>query len=138
MSGYLLDTNIASEIRKRQRANPKVLAWLETAEDDHLFLSVLALGEIRKGVERARSKDPAKARALEQWLQNLEQQYSDHVLPISKDVADTWGRMSAIRPISVVDGLMAATALVHDLTFVTRNVADIKHTAVQLLNPFDS
>ena len=138
MSGYLLDTNILSEARKRQRADPKVLQWFETVEDSDLFLGVLVLGEIRKGIEQARATDPAKARALERWLNDLEQTYADHILPISPDVADQWGRLSALRPLSTVEGLLAATALVHDLTLVTRNVQHVAHTGAKLLNPFNS
>ena len=138
MSGYLLDTNILSEARKRQRADPKVLQWFETVEDSDLFLGMLVLGEIRKGIEQARGADPAKARALERWLNDLEQTYDDHILPISPAVADQWGRLSALRPLSTVDGLLAATAMVHDLTFVTRNVQRVSHTGAELLNPFDS
>ena len=138
MSGYLLDTNVASETRKGKRTNPGVLAWLESVEDADLFLSVLVAGEIRRGVEQARPKDPVKARALEAWLSGLEQKYGDRVLPVTTGVADQWGRLNAIRPISTVDGLLAATALVHDLTLVTRNVTDVAHTGVKLLNPFSN
>jgi predicted nucleic acid-binding protein len=138
VSGYLLDTNVVSEVRKGQRANPRVLAWLETIEDDRLFLSVLVIGEIRKGVEQARLQDRAKAPALERWLHGLEQKYAaEHILPVTAAIADQWGRLAAIRPISAVDALLAATALVHDLTFVTRNVQDVAHTEVRLLNPFE-
>jgi predicted nucleic acid-binding protein len=137
VSGYLLDTNVVSEARKRHRANPKVLAWLETVEDDELFLSVLVLGEIRKGVEQTRSADPRRARALEQWLDVLERNYADRVLPVSTAVADRWGRLGAISPLSTVDGLLAATALVHKMTLVTRNVRHVEHTGVRLLDPFE-
>ena len=136
MSGFLLDTNVASERRKGPRINPGVAAWYESVEDTDLFLSVLVLGEIRKGIERARPNDPAKARALERWLVGLEQKFGDRVLPVTPVVADQWGRLCAIRLISTVDGLLAATALVHDLTLVTRNVSDVAHTGVNLVNPF--
>jgi predicted nucleic acid-binding protein len=118
--------------------NPGVAAWFDSVEDDGLFLSVLVLGELRKGVERARSNDPIKAVALERWLAGLNQAFGDQVLPITAAVADVWGRVSAIRPISTVDGLLAATAVVHDLTLVTRNVSDVAHTGVRLLNPFSA
>ena len=136
MSGFLLDTNVASETRKGPRINPGVSAWYRSVEDADLFLSVLVLGEIRKGVERARPNDPVKAHALEHWLVGLEQKFGDRVLPVTPTVADQWGRLCAIRPISTVDGLLAATALVHGLTLVTRNVFDVAHTGVTLLNPF--
>ncbi len=136
MRGYLLDTNVVSETRKGRRINPNVLAWFESVDDDALFLSVLVIGEIRKGIEQARSKDPVKARALAEWLKGLEQRYGDQILPITTAVADQWGCLSAIRPLSTVDGLLAATAMVHDLTLATRNVTDVAHTGVVLLNPF--
>ncbi len=136
MSGYLLDTNVASELRKGSRANAGVLGWFESVEDSDLFLSVLVAGEIRKGVEQARFTDPAKAQALDLWLAGLERQYADRMLPVTPAVADRWGRLSAIRPISTVDCLLAATALVHDMTLLTRNVADVAGTGVRLLNPF--
>lgn len=136
MRGYLLDTNVVSEARKGRRIIPSVLAWYESVDDDELFLSVLVIGEIRKGIEQARSKDPVKARALEGWLTGLEERYGDRVLPITAAVANQWGHLSAIRPLSTVDGLLAATAMVHDLTLVTRNVTDVAHTKVKLLNPF--
>lgn len=136
MSGYLLDTNVASETRKGQRIDAGVLAWLQAVEDADLFLSVLVLGEIRKGVERVRSSDAPKALALERWLAGLEQKYGERVLPVTAAVADQWGRLSAIRPLSTVDGLLAATALVHDLTLVTRDVSAVAHTGVKWLNPF--
>jgi len=136
LRGYLLDTNVASEMRKGRRINASVLAWFESVDSDNMFLSVLVVGEIRKGIEQARSKDPVKAHALEEWLNGLEQRYGNRVLPITPAVADQWGRLSAVRPLSIVDGLLAATAMVHDLTLVTRNVTDVAHTGVNLLNPF--
>jgi predicted nucleic acid-binding protein len=136
VKGYLLDTNVASETRKGGRVNTNVLAWFESVADDDIFLSVMVIGEIRKGIELARSKDLVKARALEGWLTGLEHRYGDRLLPITAEVADQWGRLSAIRPLSSVDGLLAATAKVHDLTLVTRNVTDVAHTGVRLFNPF--
>lgn len=136
MSGFLLDTNVASEIRKLRRSDPGVLIWLESVDAAELFLSVLVVGEIRKGIELARPNDPVKARALERWLTELERSFGDRVLPVTTAVADRWGRLCALRPTSTTDGLLAATALVHDLTLVTRNLADVAHTGARLLNPF--
>lgn len=136
MRGYLLDTNVVTEARKGGRADAHVLAWLESVDDDDLFLSVLVAGEIRKGVEQARAKDPLKARALEGWLAGLVQQYGERVLSITPAVAEQWGLLSAPRPLSTVDGLLAATAMVHRLTLATRNVVDVAHTGVTTLNPF--
>lgn len=137
MTGYLLDTNVVSELRKGRRANSSLLAWFESAHDNELFLSVLAIGEIRCGVERIRAKDPAQARALEDWLRELEAGYADRILPITSSIANRWGRLSSGDPPSVVDCLMAATALENDLTLVTRNTRDVMKTGVALLNPFE-
>jgi len=136
VSGYLLDTNVLSELRKRDRASANVRSWFENVPENDLFLSVLVLGEIRKGIEQARSADATKSHALERWLNGLVREHAERLLPVTPAIADQWGRLSAIRPLSMVDGLLAATALVHDLTLVTRNEADVAHTGVELLNPF--
>ncbi len=137
MSGYLLDTNIISELRKGSRADPNLLAWFSSAPEDKLFLSALVLGEIRQGIERIRPNDPAQAKALERWLLNLESKFAERIFPVTVAVADRWGRLSAIDPPSVIDCLLAATAIENDLVFVTRNVQDVKRTGVKLLNPFN-
>jgi predicted nucleic acid-binding protein len=136
VNGYLLDTNFVSELRKGNRADPNAITWFRLIDADELFLSVLVPGEIRKGVELARKHDPAKAEALEEWLEQLSVIYAERLLPITAGISDRWGRLSAIRPISTVDGLMAATALEGSLTLVTRNIEDVRHTGVKLLNPF--
>lgn len=138
MKGYLVDTNVVSEMRKGKRIDPNVLAWFQTTQEEELFLSVLVLGEVRSGIEGVRPKDPAQARALERWLLGLEAMYVDRMLPVTAAIADKWGRLSAVDSPSVVDGLMAATALENDLMLVTRNVQDVKRTGVKLLNPFDA
>ena len=137
MKGYLLDTNVVSEFRKAKRANPNVLTWFQSVPDDEMFLSVLVLGEIRAGIERIRTSDPTQARALERWLKGLETAYNDRLLPITAQIADRWGRLSASNPPSVIDCLMAATALENDLSLVTRNTQDVVRTGVQLINPFE-
>ncbi len=133
---YLIDTNIISEVRKGDQCDPHVSAWYASIADEDLFLSALVLGEIRKGVELARSRDPDKASALERWLGQVEDAFRTRVLGIDNAVADLWGRMSAIRPIPVIDGLLAATAAANDLTLVTRNDRDIAGLGVAVLNPF--
>ncbi|HUS36725.1 MAG TPA: type II toxin-antitoxin system VapC family toxin [Verrucomicrobiae bacterium] len=133
---YLLDTNVLSEIRKGSRANPNVRAWFDPVPTEELYISVLALGEIRKGVELLRHRDRAAASSYERWLDSLKANFADRILPVTDIVTDHWGRLGAIRPLPVADGLMAATALVHSLTFVTRNAADVRDTGVSLLNPF--
>ncbi len=133
---YLIDTNIISEVRKGDRCDPHVSAWYASVADDDLFLSTLVLGEIRKGVELARPRDPAKAAALERWLGQVEAAFDGRVLGIDNAVSDQWGRMSAIRPIPVIDGLLAATAVTNGLTLVTRNNRDIAGLGAIVLNPF--
>ena len=134
---YLVDTNVISEIRKGARGNPGVVAWYATVTDEDLCLSVLVLGEIRKGVELKRRRDPAQADLLEAWLEQVKIAFGDRALPVDATVIEAWGRMAAIRPIPVVDGLLAATAKVHDLTLVTRNEADVADLGARILNPFD-
>jgi hypothetical protein len=133
----LVDTNVISEIRKGARGNPGVVAWYATVTDEDLCLSVLVLGEIAKGVELKRRRDPAQADLLEAWLDQIKIAFGDRALPVDVTVIEAWGRMAAIRPIPVVDGLLAATAKVHDLTLVTRNEADVADLGARILNPFD-
>jgi hypothetical protein len=134
---FLLDTNVISELRKRQ-PDPNVRTWLASVAGSDLFISVLVIGEIRQGIERLRPRDANRAAVYEAWLVVLRRDYRDRVLPITAEISEQWGRFNAHRPISVVDGLTAATAGVHDLTLVTRNVADVSGTGVRLLNPFSS
>ena len=135
---FLIDTNIISEVRKGDRGDPGVAAWWTRVAEDDLWLSALVLGEIRKSVERARRRDPRKAEALEAWLGGVETGFGDRVLPVDIAVASEWGRMTAIRPVPVVDALLAATAKAHGLTLVTRNAADVTGLGVDVLNPFDA
>jgi predicted nucleic acid-binding protein len=133
---YLIDTNVISEVRKGKRCDKHVSAWYASIADDDLFLSTLVLGEIRKGVELARRRDAAKAVALERWLQEVETTFGGRVLGIDNAVSDQWGRMCAIRPVPVIDGLLAATALVNGLTLATRNERDVAGLGATVLNPF--
>jgi hypothetical protein len=133
---YLIDTNIISEIRKGDRCDRHVSAWYASVVDDDLFLSTLVLGEVRKGIELARARDPNKAATLEQWLRKVETAFGSRVLGIDSAVSDRWGRMSAIRPIPVIDGLLAATAVTYGLTLVTRNDRDTAGLGAAILNPF--
>jgi predicted nucleic acid-binding protein len=136
VSGYLLDTNILSELRKGARANPGVVAWFEEVDDESLFTSVLVIGEIRRGIELARTSDSKKAKALEKWLVALVEHFSDRILIIDDRVSDCWGRLCVDQKLPDVDGLLAATALTHDLTLCTRNTTDFSRSGVKLLNPF--
>lgn len=135
---YLVDTNVISELRKGDRCDPNVARWYEKVAGESLYLSVLVLGEIRKGVERIRVRDAAQSRALEKWLFAVAGEFQERVLPVSINIADEWGRMNAVRPLPVIDGLLAATAKVHTMTFVTRNTLGLTDLDVGLLNPFRS
>jgi len=134
---FLVDTNVVSEIRKGSRADPNVAAWYEAVLDPDLFVSVLVLGELRRGVERKRSQDSAQAAALERWVVAVQRDFRERILAVDSAVADEWGRMSAVRPVSTMDGLMAATAKVHGFTLVTRNTAHVAGLGVAVLNPFE-
>lgn len=133
---YLVDTNVLSEGRK-PRPNRHVRAWFDSVSESSLFLSVLVVGEIRRGVEGIRRRDPRQAQAFEAWLEELRRSFTDRLLPVSVEVAEEWGRLNVPNPIPAIDGLLAATARVNGLTLVTRNVADLRATGVRLLNPFE-
>jgi predicted nucleic acid-binding protein len=135
VTGFLVDTNVLSEARKASRANPRVVAWIAAHRDD-LFLSVLVTGEIRRGIESVRARDPAAAASLERWLREVETSFEERILPVDGAVADRWGRLMAERTLPAIDGLLAATALVHGLTFATRNVRDVARSGVSTVNPF--
>ena len=132
---WLLDTNIVSEFRKGERANPGLRAWFAEAAEESLFTSVLVVGELRRGIESIRRRDAASALALEQWLSGLTDGFAERILPVDQDVAEQWGRLNVPDPVPTVDGLLAATALVHGLTLVTHNSRDVARTGVPLLDP---
>ena len=133
---YLVDTNILSEVRKGPRCDRNVAAWYMSVAAGDLYLSVIITGEIRKGVELLRSRDPVQATSLQNWLATVDAMFADRILQIDRLVADEWGRLGAIRTIPVADGLLAATAKVHGMTFATRNERDVAGLGVQLFNPF--
>jgi len=133
---FLLDTNLVSELRKGPRINAGVRAWFDAVDESDLFLSVLVVGELRQGVERIQRRDAPGARALSIWLERLIEQHADRILPVDIAIAELWGRLNVPDPLPTVDGLLAATALVNDLTLVTRNLADIARTGARTLNPF--
>lgn len=136
MSGFLLDTNILSELRKGTRCDAGVRNWIESVAAEELFISVLVLGEIRQGVERIRRRDQQQARALEKWLQTILVHFSDRILPVDEKVADQWGRLGSKQPVPILDAFLAATALVHNLTVVSRDHDGFKNSGVKVLNPF--
>jgi hypothetical protein len=132
---WLVDTNILSELRRGNRAHPGIRTWFAEARDEEIFTSVLVVGELRRGIESIRRRDPSGALRLEQWLASLLRDFSPRILPVDAEIAERWGRMNVPDPVPAVDGLLAATALVHDLVLVTRNVRDVEHTGVRLLDP---
>jgi toxin FitB len=134
---FLLDTNVVSEIRKRE-PHSSVSRWFSSVPERELFVSVLVIGEIRQGVDRLARRDPAQAEVFERWLAQLVAVYDDRIVPITTDVADAWGRLNVPDPVPVVDGLLAATALVRGWTLVTRNANDVASTGVRLFDPFAS
>ena len=139
MSGYLLDTNVISELTK-VRPEAKVISWIHASSEELLYLSVLTIGEIRKGIDSLPRSN--KRALLESWLANdLVLRFSGRILDVSLDIAERWGLISAQAkiagtPLAVVDGLMAATALHHNLTLVTRNTKDVQVTGINTLNPW--
>jgi len=135
---YLLDTNVISELRKGERADENVRAWFGDLAGEEIYLSVLTIGEIRRGVESVRRRDPASASALDSWLARLGEAYRDRILPVDRAIAEEWGRMNVPDPLPVVDGLLAATAKMAGLTFATRDVADVEGAGVELVDPFSA
>ena len=132
---YLLDTNVVSEIGK-SRPDPGVLTWFEEAPDESLHLSVLVVGELRNGIERLRGRDLALASALEGWLTALEARFARRTFDIDRPIAHAWGRINAADPVPAIDGLLAATALVHGLVVVTRDTAPFERVGVPYLDPW--
>lgn len=134
---YLLDTNVLSELRKAN-ANERVRRWVAGVPESLLHVSVLALGEIRQGVERLRPRDPKQADVYEAWLRSLHENFSGRILPVDHLVTAEWGRLNAIRSVSPVDGLMAATAGIRGWTLVTHNRRDVADLGVPVLDPWDA
>lgn len=133
---YLLDTNVVSELRK-PRPHDAVVAWLQTAADVDLHLSAVTLGEIQAGIERTRERDAAKAAEIEAWADLVSVSYS--VLPMDAATFRTWAKLMHRKSDTLYEDVMiAATAIVHKLTLVTRNVADFSRFEIDLLNPFDT
>ena len=134
--GFLLDTNVVSELR-RKRPEPRVLHWFERVDDQQLYLSVLTIGEIRRGIERL--TDPMQRSQLTVWLEGtLFPWLGSHLLPVNLTIAERWGHLcgTAGRPLPAIDSLLAATALEHGLTLVTRNLSAFKLPGIRILNPW--
>jgi toxin FitB len=133
---FLLDTNVVSELAKA-RPNTNVIAWLGSVASTDLFLSVITLAEIRKGIEKKRMASPQDADRLEAWFSTLILRYDSRILAFGAESADQWGRIMAAHPtIPVEDGQLVATAMQHGLTFATRNVRHFVNTGITFINPF--
>lgn len=133
---FLLDTVVLSELRKTKPSR-KVVRWLKAQKRESLFISVVSIGEIERGIEKVRKTDAAFAGDLEQWLEALMRLYGDHVVPVNANAARLWGRLSAKLGNDGADLLIAATALAGGLTVVTRNVKHFATSGVRVCNPFD-
>jgi predicted nucleic acid-binding protein len=134
---YLLDTDVLSELRKRRR-DPNVIAWIGSVAPADLFLSVMTIAEIERGLERQRAANAVFADDLSGWFDMTLRAYGEHILPLTLNIARRWGRLAAQIGNQGIDLAIAATALEHGLTVVTRNVSDFEPTSVATLNPFNS
>ncbi len=137
---YLVDTNVISEARKKSKANKGVRAFFKQAieNETQIFISVVSVGELRRGVELIRHRDDVRqSNQLEKWLEELLVEYKDNILDINQDIAQLWGRLRVPHPENALDKQIAATALIYNLTVVTRNHKDFAKTGVPLLNPFE-
>lgn len=136
-TGYLLDTNVISELMKAGKASPAVMAWHNHHRDCRLYLSVISLGEIRRGVEAKRLVDPGRANRLEFWLQQITVQFATRILDFGAQEADIWGRIAPTERLPEADTMLAATAIEHQLTMVTRNFKDFAMSGALLVNPWE-
>jgi toxin FitB len=138
---FLIDTNVISEARKKSKANKGVRVFFKEAIENGtpMFISVVTVGELRRGVGLIRHRgDVRQANQLEKWLETLLVDYKDSILDINQDIAQVWGRLRAPHPENALDKQIAATALIYDLTVVTRNHKDFSKTGARLLNPFEA
>jgi predicted nucleic acid-binding protein len=133
--GYLFDTNVLSEVNRRQ-PNERVLAFVRGLSNEHTFISVLTVGELRRGAVLKRRTDAGHADRLDAWIASIETDYGPRILPVDLSTAQRWGELAAERSRPLVDALIAATAMVHDLTLVTRNTRDFADVGVALVNPW--
>lgn len=134
---FLLGTNVLSEIRKGARCNTQVREWWSTTETSEIYLSVIVVGEVYRGIDKLMKTNPMLARKFQAWLRSMIREYSGRILVFDLEATEIWGRLTSKRTLPLADGLLAATALAHDLTLVTRNTRDIHDTGVRYLNPFN-
>ena len=132
---YLIDTNVVSEAR---RGSPQATGWLRSVDPASVYLSTLTLGEIMRGIALKQKSDPKAAGHLAEWLRKLRHDHADRILAVTDQISVEWGRIAAIRPRGDIDGLIAATAIVHDLILVTRNVGDFEDTGATVINPWEA
>ncbi|TCK19672.1 hypothetical protein EV667_4117 [Ancylobacter aquaticus] len=132
---YLVDTNVISEAR---RGSLPAISWLRSVDPLTVHLSTLTLGEIMRGIALKQKADPRTAGHLAEWLRKIRHDHADRILPITDPISVEWGRIAAIRPRGDIDGLIAATAIVHDLILVTRNVKDFDDTGASFVDPWDA
>jgi predicted nucleic acid-binding protein len=135
---FLLDTNVISEIRKRERAHPNVVRWVARTTVEEMGTSVMVLAEIRRGIELKRRSDPGQAKSLDRWFAQMRTRLGDRVLSIDEPIAQAWAFLEIPNRLPLIDGLLVATAKARGLTLVTRNVADIRRTGIAVLNPFSA
>lgn len=131
---YLVDTNVISEAR---RGAPQAVVWLRSVDPGSVYLSSLTLGEIMRGIALKQKSEPKAAGHLAEWLRRIRHDHAERILPVTDQISVEWGRLSAICPRGDVDGLIAATAIVHDLILVTRNEQDFADTGASVINPWN-
>lgn len=136
MVEYLLDTNVVSELNK-PRPHPRVLVWMEAHQNEAMYISALTLGEIRKGIAMLEARNSAHAHPIAEWAASLRHRFSNRILPVEHTIAEVWGLMMARQDAHAIDTLIAATARVHHMVMVTRNVKLISAHDVPLINPFE-
>ena len=135
---YLLDTNVVSELRKGPRCDPVLAGWEQKELIPHGgAISVITVGEVRKGIELIAVRDPQQAARLESWLAGLCRMFANRILAVSREIAEEWGRLNAVRPLPAVDSLLGATANAHGLILATRNIRDLHDVGVRVVNPFE-
>jgi toxin FitB len=135
---FLLDTNVISELRKGARASRGVVKWAASTEPAAQHTSVLVIGELRHSVELRRRSDVTQAAVLEAWLEHAVRSFGGRIFPVDAEIADAWGRLGVPDPLPDIDGLLAATALVHNLTIVTRDKALLGLKVIRTIDPFEA